>query len=113
MVAVSLQAMPPGSPVRISNVSYASVDGGRTWRSAPAPNEHHRVHGDDAVTIAGDGTAYHSYIAFDGIRVPRPDRASSGIFVRTSPGSSCHTVTSARSAPRTAPSWSSAAFEAP
>ena len=84
MIAVSLQAMPPGSPVRISNVSYASVDGGRTWRSAPAPNEHQRVHGDDAVTIARDGTAYHSYIAFDGIRVPRPDRASSGIFVRTS-----------------------------
>jgi hypothetical protein len=84
LVAVSLQAMPPGSPVRISNFSYASMDGGRTWRSTPAPNDHHRVHGDDAVTIGKDGTIYHSYIAFDGIRVPRPDRASSGIFVRTS-----------------------------
>ena len=84
MVAVSLQAMPPGSPVRISNFSYASMDGGRTWRAVAAPNDHQRVHGDDAVTIARDGTVYHSYIAFDGIRVPRPDRASSGIFVRTS-----------------------------
>jgi hypothetical protein len=84
MVAVSLQAMRPGSSVRISNFSYASVDGGRTWRTTPVPNDHHRVHGDDAVTIAGDGTVYHSYIAFDGIRVPRPDRAFSGIYVRTS-----------------------------
>ena len=84
LVAVSLQSMPPGSPVRISNFSYTSIDGGRTWRTVPAPNDHQRVHGDDAVTIGRDGVVYHSYIAFDGIRVPRPDRASSGIFVRTS-----------------------------
>jgi hypothetical protein len=84
IVAVSLQAMRPGSPVRTSNFSYASVDGGRTWRTVPAPNDHQRVHGDDAVTIGRDGTIYHSYIAFDGIRVARADRASSGIYVRTS-----------------------------
>lgn len=84
IVAVSLQAMKPGAPARISNFSYASLDGGRTWRTVPVPNDHRRVHGDDAVTIARDGTIYHSYIAFDGIRVPRPDRASSGIYVRTS-----------------------------
>jgi hypothetical protein len=83
IVAVSLQVMPPGSPVRISNFSYTSIDGGRSWQTVPVPN-HGRVHGDDAVTIARDGVIYHSYIAFDGIRVPRPDRASSGIFVRTS-----------------------------
>jgi hypothetical protein len=83
LVAVSLQAMPPGFPSRISNFSYTSTDGGRTWETAAAPNTG-RVHGDDAVTIARDGVIYHSYIAFDGIRVPRPDRASSGIFVRTS-----------------------------
>ncbi len=84
LVAVSLQAMKPGSAVRTSNFSYTSIDGGRTWRTVPAPNEHQRVHGDDAVTIARDGTIYHSYIAFDGIRVPRADRASSGIYVRSS-----------------------------
>jgi len=84
IVAVSLQAMKPGSPVRLSNFSYTSIDGGRTWRTVAAPNEHQRVHGDDAVTIARNGTIYHAYIAFDGIRVPRPDRASSGIYVRTS-----------------------------
>jgi hypothetical protein len=84
IVAVSLQAMKPGSPVRVSNFSYTSIDGGRTWRTLPAPNTHHRVHGDDAVTIGRDGTVYHSYIAFDGIRVARPDRAATGIYVRTS-----------------------------
>lgn len=84
LVAVSLQAMKPGSAVRTSNFSYASFDGGRTWRTVPVPNEHQRVHGDDAITIAGDGTIYHSYIAFDGIRVARPDRASSGIYIRSS-----------------------------
>ena len=84
IVVVSLQGMQPGAPARISNFSYASIDGGRTWRTAAAPNDHRRVHGDDAVTIARDGTIYHSYIAFDGIRVPRPDRASSGIYIRTS-----------------------------
>src|SRR5918996_4499778 len=62
IVAVSLQAMKPGSAVRTSNFSYTSIDGGRTWRTVPAPNEHQRVHGDDAVTIARDGTIYHSYI---------------------------------------------------
>jgi hypothetical protein len=84
IVAVSLQATKPGSPVRLSNFSYTSIDGGRTWRTVAAANTHRRVHGDDAVTIGRDGTIYHSYIAFDGIRVPRPDRASSGIYVRTS-----------------------------
>jgi hypothetical protein len=84
LVAVSLQAMKPGSAVRVSNFSYTSFDGGRTWRTVPAPNDHQRVHGDDAVTIGRDGTIYHAYIAFDGIRVARADRASSGIYVRTS-----------------------------
>ncbi|MGE3191377.1 MAG: sialidase family protein, partial [Vicinamibacterales bacterium] len=58
--------------------------GGLTWTGAAAANPAGRVQGDDAVTFGGDGTAYHSYISFDGIRVARPDRASSGIFVRTS-----------------------------
>jgi hypothetical protein len=84
LVAVSLQAMRPGSPVRLGNFSYTSVDGGRTWRTVSASNAQNRLRGDDAVTIARDGTIYHSFIAFDGIRVSRPDRAASGIYIRTS-----------------------------
>ena len=38
----------------------------------------------EAVVFGADGTAFHSYIAFDGIRVERPERAFSGIFVAAS-----------------------------
>jgi hypothetical protein len=82
-VAVLLQRGAPGGP-RISNHGYVSVDGGRTWTGAPARNPEGRTHGDDAVTFGPDGTAFHTYIAFDGIRTARADRAWSGIHLRTS-----------------------------
>jgi hypothetical protein len=82
LIAVLLQAGGPGEP-RVSNWSYTSQDGGLTWRPARAPNLDGRAQGDDAVVFAGNGTAFHSYISFDGIRVERPERASSGIMVRS------------------------------
>lgn len=82
VVAVLLQAGKPGEP-RVSNHAYTSIDGGSTWTGSPAPNGDGRTQGDDAVTFARDGVAFHSYIAFDGIRVPRPDRAWTGVFVRS------------------------------
>lgn len=82
-VAVLLQRGAPGGP-RIANHAYVTIDGGRTWRGTLVPSPDGRVQGDDAVTFGPDGTAYHSYISFDGIRVDRPLRASSGILVRTS-----------------------------
>ncbi len=83
VIAVLLQSGAPGEP-RVSNHAYVSHDGGRNWSGAPAANPDGRAQGDDAVTFAADGTAYHSYISFDGIRVARPERAWSGIFVRSS-----------------------------
>jgi hypothetical protein len=83
LIAVLLQAGEPGGP-RVTNFAYTSFDGGRSWKATAAPNPDGRVQGDDAVVFGRDGTAYHSYIAFDGIRVERPERAWSGIFVRTS-----------------------------
>src|SRR5687767_9938802 len=83
VIAVMLQGGGPGEP-RVSNHSYASFDGGLTWKPVPAQNADGRVQGDDAVVFGGDGTAYHAYISFDGIRVERPERAWSGIFVRSS-----------------------------
>lgn len=80
VVAVSFQAGGPTGP-RGSDYAYASRDGGRTWRTAPAPNPARRGQGDDAVTFAPDGIALHAYISFEGIRVARPQRASTGIFV--------------------------------
>ena len=83
VIAVLLQSGAPGQP-RVSNHAYTSFDGGLTWKSLATPNPDGRVQGDDAVTFGSDGTAYHSYIAFDGIRVERPERAWSGIFVPAS-----------------------------
>jgi hypothetical protein len=82
-VAVMLQAGAKGEP-RVTNWSYSSTDGGATWKPVAAHNPGGRPQGDDAVVFGADGTAYHSYIAFDGIRVERPERAFSGIFVRSS-----------------------------
>ena len=82
VIAVMLQAGSPGEP-RVSNHSYSSSDGGRTWKHIAADNPDGRVHGDDAIAFSRDGTAYHSYIGFDGIRVDRPERAWSGLFVRS------------------------------
>jgi hypothetical protein len=84
IVAVSLQALRPGSPVKISDFSYTSIDGGRTWTTTPVQNPERRVHGDDAITAGRDGVFYHTYISFDGIRISQPERAFSGIYIRTS-----------------------------
>ena len=83
IIAVMLQAGSPGQP-RVSNHAYVSFDGGLTWKPTPAPNPDGRVQGDDAIVFGLDSTAYHSYISFDGIRVERPERAWTGIFVRSS-----------------------------
>lgn len=83
IIAVMSQAGGPGEP-RVSNYSYASLDGGVSWKPVAARNPDGRVQGDDAVVFGRDGTAHHSYIAFDGIRIERPEHAWSGIFVRSS-----------------------------
>ncbi len=81
VVAVSIQGGRPGT-ARVTDFVYVSDDGGRTWKTSAAANPHGRSQGDDAIAFGADGTAYHSYISFDGIRGDRPARASSGIFVR-------------------------------
>jgi len=83
IIAVLLQGGAPGQP-RVQSYSYTSTDGGLTWTAVLTANPDGRTQGDDAVTFGRDGTAYHSYISFDGIRVERPERAWSGIFVTSS-----------------------------
>jgi hypothetical protein len=68
----------------LSNVSYASKDAGRTWKTVKAANPDNRIQGDDGVIFTADGLAVHTYIAFTGIRIQRPARAANGIFIRTS-----------------------------
>ena len=83
VIAVLLQSGGVGEP-RVSNWSYTSHDGGLTWAPTRAHNAEGRAQGDDAIVFGREGTAFHTYISFDGIRVERPERAWSGIFVRTS-----------------------------
>ena len=40
------------------------------------------MQGDDVIVFGRDGTAFHTYIAFDGIRVDRPDVAATGVWIR-------------------------------
>ena len=55
---------------------------GSTWAGTPAANPARRVQGDDVIVFGRDGTAFHTYIAFDGIRVDRPEVAATGIWMR-------------------------------
>lgn len=80
VVIVSLARGPAGGP-RVTDYAYASSDGGLSWVTVPQPNPEGRTQGDDAVTFDAAGRAYHSYISFEGIRVARPEKAWSGIFV--------------------------------
>jgi hypothetical protein len=83
VVIVSLAAGPSGGP-GITDYAYVSRDGGRSWYTVLQPNPDSRTQGDDAVTFDLRGRAFHSYIAFEGIRVPRPQQAWNGIFVSRS-----------------------------
>lgn len=84
VIATFIQSTEPGQQPRSTNWAYVSTDGGLTWTGTRAANPLTRVQGDDVITFGRDGMAFHTYIAFDGIRVPRPDVAATGIFVRRS-----------------------------
>ncbi len=83
VVAVSFQSGRPGVG-RTSNYIYSSQDGGLTWQTAAAANPDRRTQGDDAITFGPDGAAHRTYISFDGIRMARPARAATGIFLCSS-----------------------------
>jgi hypothetical protein len=82
IVAVSQQAR--RTAASSTNHLYVSYDGGSTWKTTPAPNPDQRVHGDDVLAFGPDGMVHHAYIAFEGIRSPRPLRACTGIFTSSS-----------------------------
>lgn len=70
-----------GAGARVNGYSYVTSDGGLTWRTLPLPNARQLSQGDDAITFDSSGTAYHSYLSFEGIREAKPRRAYSGIYV--------------------------------
>lgn len=82
VVAVSMQT-PRATGPRTSNFVYNSNDGGKTWRTIAGANIG-RTQGDDAMAFGPDGTVHRTWIAFDGLRTPRPVRASTGIYAASS-----------------------------
>jgi len=86
ITAVSMQRDYPDGQPGITNYTYASFDGGKTWTTRTAPNPQRRTQGDDAVTysMGGKGLVYHSYISFDQLRTKHPLHASNGIFISSS-----------------------------
>jgi BNR/Asp-box repeat len=83
IVGASFQSGRPPKP-RAASYTYVTTDGGKTWKTVPAQDAENLVEGDDALAFGGDGTAYHAHLSFDGIRLPRPKRAESGILVSSS-----------------------------
>ena len=69
---------------RYGSYSYASMDGGKTWRTIPVADPKNLTQGDDVVYFGNDGTAYHAHLSFDGIRVAHPRRAETGILIESS-----------------------------
>jgi hypothetical protein len=69
---------------RSGSYIYVSTDGGNTWKTIATADPKDLVQGDDVVTFASDGTAYHAHLSFDGIRMARPTRAENGMIVNVS-----------------------------
>jgi hypothetical protein len=84
IIGTSFQYGASPQQARVSNYVYVSKDGGKTWETVASQNTQKLSQGDDVVTFGRDGTAYHSYISFEGIRVQRPKRATSGILISSS-----------------------------
>jgi len=84
IVVVSFQQAFPGGKSGTTNYAYSTMDDGRSWQQVANSNAERRTQGDDAITFGADGTAYHSYISFKGLRQKRPQNARNGIFVTRS-----------------------------
>ncbi|MGF1578448.1 MAG: sialidase family protein [Gemmataceae bacterium] len=74
----------PKKPGGSKNASFVSFDAGKTWKAVLMPNPDNRTQGDDAVAFGPDGTVFHTYISFTGLRRKRAPRVSSGIFCNSS-----------------------------
>jgi hypothetical protein len=87
---VNLNNLVGGSLVRgipnsaAPNISYYSMDGGKTWRSVDVANPDRRTQGDDVVLFNQDGTAVHAFITFKGLWEAAPERAANGIALTLS-----------------------------
>ncbi len=70
--------MEAGEP-RVVNMRFHSRDGGKTWKTVEELNPDHRPQGDDGMAFSADGIAYHSFLAFRGLRTPH--KKANGIWI--------------------------------
>lgn len=80
IVGAALATLGDPANRRITNFSYVSHDGGRSWVTVTMPNPETRVHGDDAVVIDHRGTIHRTWIGFTGLRNERQLFPTTGIF---------------------------------
>jgi hypothetical protein len=80
IIGVSFQFASAGG---VSNFAYVTTDGGNTWKTVATKNVKGITQGDDVITFDANGAAHHAFIAFTGIRVPKPSRAATGIIVNS------------------------------
>ena len=64
--------------------TYASFDGGLTWKEVRTENPDNRIQGDDAVAFGTDNIVFHSYLSFYGLGNETLKQPSSGIFISSS-----------------------------
>ena len=75
-------AGPAGS--QITNFSYITMDGGRTWTTVAMPNPEGRVQGDDAVVIDHEGRVIRTWLGYAHLRDPRGVTPKTGLFASSS-----------------------------
>ncbi len=68
----------------ITDFTFSSFDGGKTWKEIPNNNPEKRIQGDDAVAFGNDGIVYHSYLSFFGSWDNDVRKQYSGIYVSSS-----------------------------
>jgi hypothetical protein len=82
MIAVSIQ-IPQKTLPGVHDFAYVTKDAGKTWKTVPCAAAQGLQQGDDVITFTADGLAIHGYLAFTGIRQPRPNKAATGILTST------------------------------
>ncbi|MDH3457015.1 MAG: glycoside hydrolase [Gemmatimonadota bacterium] len=69
---------------KISNLTYITWNGGKSWTTVAMPNPHAKVQGDDAVAIDHTGRVYRTYLGFRHLRNPRGVFPRNGLFLSAS-----------------------------
>ena len=84
IVGAALTTIGDPSQRRITNFSYVTWDGGRSWTTVAVPNPEGRVQGDDGVVVDPTGRVYRTYISFKHLRDPSASGPKTGVFAAVS-----------------------------